>query len=105
MINTDDIMAMDLKRLVAEIQMYTDDDPTLRSAYEEAITGFHIEVPIWYFTQGWYYEHPSDKRVYIRGYGSYPIEGFMKEVEQRKTHLRKALIDFIEGQEDTDPRS
>lgn len=92
-----DVLDLSLDELWAAVQLLDQEDLKEFTEEIEAVKfGVDVKFPIYYIINEWYENHPSSKRVSIKGYGKSDIVKFHDEIEERKKVLRNILIMTID---------
>lgn len=111
MVNLDthpeEVLRWEIRELWRAVQLIERDNPKLIKAEElnKMKNGITLDVPINYFTEGWYELYPNTKRAKIKGHFKIPLEQFIEEKEGRENIMRDIIIKHIERREITAPRT
>lgn len=98
--NPDEIYQWDLEMLYNAVKAIEEElDTQERATLKKCKYGFKVKVPIYYITQEWYELYAPRKMMSVQGYGKFPMDEFMTEIENREQELRKIILDH-DGEED-----
>lgn len=99
--NPDELLEWDLNKLWNALNQT---EETKQKTKDKAKNGIKLTIPVWYITQEWYNINPSTKTVRILGHGTYKIEDFMQEIEDRKKIIIQELLELMENEGAIEPR-
>ena len=93
------IISGDLAELYNLAGTYKEEDKGVETAYQIAKTGTKINFHIGWYLKNHYVERDRDGTVMVMN-KQIPIEEWWDELEERGNTLRKALIEFAEGDDE-----
>lgn len=104
-INPEDVIMWSTRKLWNMFEIIVNKEKGYEKQKQQVKFGINLEFPIHYITQEWYELYPASKKASIKGYGKFPLQEFMDEIEQREEIMKEIIIENIEKEEITSPRT